>query len=92
MPVLAKSCGIVIRMLIDRTFGTHLHAFYGDSELVMALNPVRAIQGDVPLWVRSWALDWARLHEDELLAVRSPRPWIQPHLDCQPACPRACAR
>jgi hypothetical protein len=32
MPVLAKSCGIVIRLLIDRTLGTPFHAFYGDSE------------------------------------------------------------
>jgi hypothetical protein len=66
MPVLAKFCGIVIRMLIDRSFGTHFHAFFGDTELVIALNPLRVIQGDVPAWVRDWALDWVRQHQRRL--------------------------
>jgi hypothetical protein len=69
MPVLAKSCGIVIRMLIDRTFGTHFHAFYGDSELVIGLNPMRVIQGDVPPWVQEWALEWVNYHQSEFLSA-----------------------
>lgn len=67
MPVLAKFRGIVIRMLIDRTFGKRLHAFYGNTELVMGLNPVRVIQGDVPPWVETQALNWARQHQQEIL-------------------------
>jgi hypothetical protein len=70
MPVLAKSCGIVMRMLIDRTFGTHFHAFYGDSELVIALNPMRVLQGDAPSWVQEWALEWVKYHHHELLAAQ----------------------
>ena len=69
MPVLAKSCGIVIRKLIDRTLGTRLHAIYGDAELVIGLDPVRVIQGDVPQWVREWAMNWVRAHEDALLPI-----------------------
>jgi hypothetical protein len=69
MPVLAKFYGIVIRKLIDRTFGTRLHAIYGDSELVIGLNPVRVIQGDVPQWVREWSMNWVQTHEDELLPI-----------------------
>jgi hypothetical protein len=67
MPVLAKFYGIVIRMLIDRTFGTHVHAFYGDSELVIGLNPLRVIQGDAPSWVRDWVMWWLRWHQSDLL-------------------------
>ena len=52
-------------MLIDRTFGTHYHAFYGDSELVIGLDPVRVIQGDAPSWVRHWALKWVSRYESE---------------------------
>jgi hypothetical protein len=66
MPVLAKFYGIVIRMLFDQTFGTHFHAFYGDSELVIGLNPLRVIQGEAPPWVREWALDWVRHHQNKL--------------------------
>ncbi len=71
MPVLAKFYGIVIRRLIDRTFGTHFHAFYGDCELVIGLNPLRVIQGEAPQWVREWALDWVRHYQSELLSGRT---------------------
>ena len=70
MPVLAKFSGIVMRMLIDRTFGTHVHALYGDFELVIGLNPLRVIQGEAPSWVREWSLDWVGQHQRELLAAR----------------------
>ena len=67
MAVLAKLDGVVIRMLIDRTFGIHLHAFLGEAEMVMALNPVRVIQGDLPVEAKVWALDWAQQHERSVL-------------------------
>jgi len=70
MPVIAKFCGIVMRLLIDRTFGIYLHAFYGDSEMVIGLNPPRVIQSDAPPWVQEWALWWVKHHESELLAAR----------------------
>src|SRR5487761_2109436 len=63
MPVLAKFQGIVMRMLNHHTFGTHLHAIYGEAELVIGLNPVRIIQGEAPPWVSARALEWVRQHE-----------------------------
>ncbi len=63
MPVLAKFGGIVIRLLIDRTFGTHFHAFYGDCELVIGVNPLRVIQGEAPFWVQDWALEWVEHYQ-----------------------------
>jgi hypothetical protein len=71
MPVLAKFCGIVIRMLFDQTFGTHFHAFYGDSELVIGLNPLRVIQGEAPPWVREWALDWVGHYQSRSLSAQT---------------------
>jgi hypothetical protein len=71
MPVLAKANGIVMRMLIDQTFGTHFHAFYGDSELVIGLNPLRVIQGEAPPWVREWALDWVGHYQSGSLSART---------------------
>jgi len=85
MPVLAKSRGIVIRMLIDRTFGRHFHAIYGDSELVIGLNPMRVIQGDAPAWVEAWALDWVTVHQSEFLPVS------KLDLDLAPPFPRQAA-
>jgi len=70
MPVIAKFCGIVMRLLIDRTFGMHVHAVYGDAELVIGMNPLRVIQGDAPPWVREWALARVGLHQHELRFAR----------------------
>jgi hypothetical protein len=69
MPVLAKANGIVMRMLINQMFGTHFHAFYGDSELVIGLNPLRVIQGEAPPWVREWALDWVGHYQSRSLSA-----------------------
>ena len=68
MPVLAKFYGIVIRKLMARTFGIHLHAFYGNAEMVVALNPVRVLQSEAPHWVEEFVLNWTRAHEKDLLA------------------------
>ena len=78
MPVLAKIYGIVIRLIRDRTFGTRLHAFYGGHELVVALDPLRVLQGDVPEWVSDFVMDWARRHYREIPVTVADRP-IRPH-------------
>ncbi len=69
MPVITKLYGIVIRKLIGRTFGVHLHAFYGDSEMVVALNPVRILQSEAPDWVEEIVLNWANQHAREFEAA-----------------------
>jgi hypothetical protein len=81
MPVLSKFYGIVIRMLFIQPFVAHFHAIYDNTELVVALNPVRIIQGDAPKRVRDMVLEWAGQHQQELLdawhrlsAARQPVP------------------
>jgi hypothetical protein len=67
MPVLEKFRGIVIRLIYDQTLGARLHAFYEGAELVVSLQPVRVLQGEVPQWVKEWVLGWAREHKDEVV-------------------------
>ena len=76
MPVIAKFCGIVVRVLMDRTFGRHFHVFYGDAELVIGLNPLRVIQGDAPSWVQAWALDWIEHHQRDRFLSRKAGPTL----------------
>jgi hypothetical protein len=66
MPVISKFYGIVIRMLLVRPFAAHFHAIYGDSELVVGLNPLKILQGDAPRRVRAMVLEWAEQHQAEL--------------------------
>ena len=67
MPVLEKFRGIVVRLIYDRTLGARLHAFYEGAELVVALQPLRVLEGDVPPWVREWVVGWAREHKDQVV-------------------------
>jgi hypothetical protein len=67
MPVISKFYGIVIRMLFIRPFVAHFHAFYGDCELVVGINPLKIVQGDAPGRVRSMVMEWALQHQRELL-------------------------
>jgi hypothetical protein len=84
MPVIARFCGIVIRLLILQSFGARLHAFHGDSELVVDLASLRIIDGTVPAGVQDLILSWAKAHQRELLSGW----WSglpQPHTELQPA-------
>ena len=67
MPVVAKFCGIVIRMLCLGRFGTRLHAFHGDSEMVLDLATLRIISENVPETVKWMVLAWAKEHHRELM-------------------------
>ena len=67
MPVIARFCGIVIRMLSLRPFGVRLHAFHGDGEMVVDLKTLRVIEGNLPEAMRELVLDWIGQHQQELL-------------------------
>ncbi len=67
MPVISKFYGIVIRMLFTRTFVAHFHAFYGECELVVGINPLRILQGCAPARACGMVLEWAAAHQSELL-------------------------
>ena len=67
MPVISKFYGIVIRMLFIRPFTAHFHAIYENWELVVAISPVRIIQGNAPARVCKMVLEWTAQHQSELL-------------------------
>jgi hypothetical protein len=69
MPVLSKFYGVVVRMLFAPILGAHFHAIYGNREILVALEPLRVIQGDVPPRIRTLVLDWAVRHQAELLTA-----------------------
>ncbi len=70
MPVVAKFCGIVIRLLCLRSVGMRPHAFYGDSEMVLDLKSLRIIQNADCERERRMVMAWARAHQRELMAGR----------------------
>lgn len=69
MPVISRFYGVVIRMLGARVKDARFHAIYGDSELVVSIDPIRVIQGDAPQGIRELVLRWATEHQRELLTA-----------------------
>ncbi len=67
MPVISKFYGIVIRMLFIRSWVAHFHAFYGDCELVVGINPLRILAGCAPARACGMVMEWAGAHQSELL-------------------------
>ena len=67
MPVISKFYGIVIRMLAVRALCARFHAFYEGYELVVGIAPLRVIQGQAPIRVKDLVLEWAALHQQELV-------------------------
>ncbi len=67
MPTLSRFYGISILMRFNDHAPPHFHAQYGDAELVVGVAPVTILRGDAPVRVRSMVIEWAALHQQELL-------------------------
>lgn len=67
MPTISEFYGIQIRMYFADHNPPHFHAMYGDHEFVVGISPILVIAGQGPPRVRSMVLEWAALHQEELL-------------------------
>ncbi len=84
MPTISTFYGILIKMYFDDHAPPDFHVEYGEHELVVTIAPIRVLRGHAPKRVLSMALEWAALHQEELLAdwnlcksLRTPYP-IEP--------------
>ncbi len=67
MPIISQFYGIIIRMFYNDHAPPHFHAMYGEYELLIAISPISILEGKAPGRVRSMVLEWAALHQTELL-------------------------
>ena len=67
MPTISRFYGIIIRMFYRDHAPPHFHAVYGGDELQIGISPIKILEGESPGRVRSMALEWAALHQEELL-------------------------
>lgn len=68
MPELSRFFGIIIRMYYDDHPPPHFHAIYGDQEMQVAIEPIVIMNGQLPRRATSMVIEWAALHQQELLA------------------------
>jgi len=68
MPELSRFFGIIIRMYYDDHPPPHFHAIYDDEEMQVTIEPIAILNGQLPRRATSMVIEWAALHQRELLA------------------------
>jgi hypothetical protein len=68
MPEISRFFGIIIRMYFDDHRPPHFHAIYGDSEAQVGINPIAILESNLPRRAISMVVEWATLHQGELMA------------------------
>jgi hypothetical protein len=68
MPEISRFLGIVIKMFVNDHNPPHFHAIYGDVEALVEIRTLSVFAGRLPPRVLGLVLEWAALHQEELLA------------------------
>ena len=67
MPEISRFFGILIRMYYDDHDPPHFHAIYGGAEVEITIDPLGVLVGRIPPRAQSMVIEWAGLHQRELL-------------------------
>jgi hypothetical protein len=67
MPQISRFFGIVISMFYDEHLPPHFHANYGEFNAEISIGDLNIIEGKLPARVLGLVIEWASLHQDELL-------------------------
>jgi len=67
MPELSRFLGMVISIYFDDHNPPHFHVEYNDNEALIAISDLSVLKGNLPPRVMGLAMEWARLHQTELL-------------------------
>ena len=67
MPEISRFFGIVIRMYFDDHNPPHFHAFCGGREAQCGIEPIGLLDGGLPSRAVSMVVEWAALHQPELM-------------------------
>ena len=67
MPEISRFFGIIIRMYFDDHQPPHFHAVYSGMEVEVGIDPIEVREGDMPSRATSMVLEWAALHQRELM-------------------------
>ena len=68
MPEISRFLGIVIGIFPREHPPPHFHAIYGDSEAQVGISPIARLESSLPRRAISMVVEWATLHQGELMA------------------------
>lgn len=81
MPEISRFFGVVITMHYADHAPPHFHARYGAHRASISLHPLRLFQGSLPPRALGFVIEWATLHQAELMndwALARERKPLQP--------------
>ncbi|MFQ5855874.1 MAG: DUF4160 domain-containing protein [Anaerolineae bacterium] len=67
MPEISRFFGIIVRMYFDEYPPPHFHAIYGEHEAQIGIDPIVVLRGSLPRRATSMVIEWAALHQRELM-------------------------
>jgi len=67
LPEISRFFGIVILMYPREHWPAHFHARYAGSRAAIGITPVAQLQGRLPPRVLALIVEWATLHQAELV-------------------------
>lgn len=69
MPEICRFYGIVIKMFYDDHYPSHFHAEYGSFEALIEIDALAVIAGKLPPRALGLVMEWAAIHQKELLSL-----------------------
>jgi hypothetical protein len=67
MPTISRFYGVVIRMFHNEHAPPHFHAEYAGAVAAISIRDLEVIAGTLPRRALVFVLDWAALHQQELM-------------------------
>ncbi len=67
MPEISRFFGVVVKMFFDDHNPPHFHAEYGDDVALVGIHRLSVFAGRLPPRALGLVIEWATLHQDELL-------------------------
>lgn len=68
MPEISRFFGIVVKLHFNEHAPPHFHAEYEGRDVSIEIRTLRVAEGALRRRALALVLEWARLHQDELLA------------------------
>ena len=64
---ISRFLGIVIRMFASEHNPPHFHAIYNKFEAQFSIDPLEIIEGKLPPRIHGIVIEWASIHQKEIL-------------------------
>ena len=68
MPEVSRFYGIVIQIYFGDHPPPHFHALYGEFSTVIDIHSLAVLEGHIPPRALGLVIEWAAIHQDELIA------------------------